>query len=236
MPPKTLRVGCHDLSVVLTPLQKFIAVETTQPYFKKRLQQFDAAICKGLTIYPRRKDLLAAFEGLRTHVKVVILGQDPYHSEQQAHGLSFSVPEGVKAPPSLKNIIKCLQADLGEAFTYETHALQGWARQGVLLLNTILSVETGQPLSHQSWGWQQFTDSVLAWINAQERPVVVMLWGRCAQKKRSLFNAKKHLILEAPHPSPLSAYRGFLNCQHFSKANRWLQAKGVETIDWSLRP
>ena len=167
------------------------------------------------------------------NVKVVILGQDPYHGPGQAHGLSFSVPRGVPVPPSLQNIYKELQSDLG--LEPPTHGdLGSWARQGVLLLNAVLTVEAHKAGSHQGQGWEQFTDRVVSVINEKKDGVVFMLWGSYAQKKGAVIDRKRHLVLTAPHPSPLSAYRGFLGCRHFSQCNEYLQRKGNRPIDWRV--
>jgi uracil-DNA glycosylase len=166
-------------------------------------------------------------------VRVVILGQDPYHGPGQAHGLCFSVPDGVRPPPSLVNIYKELQSDLGIA--PPAHGfLEHWARQGVLLLNSVLTVEMGLAASHRERGWEKFTDAVIRLVNDREQPVVFMLWGSYAQKKAAFVDASRHLVLKAPHPSPLSAYSGFLGCKHFSRANAFLVANGLSPIDWAL--
>jgi uracil-DNA glycosylase len=166
-------------------------------------------------------------------VKVVILGQDPYHGPGQAHGLCFSVPDGIRPPPSLVNIYKELESDLG--LPRPAHGfLENWARQGVLLLNSVLTVEMGQAASHRDRGWERFTDAVVRLVNAKEQPVVFMLWGSYAQKKASYVDTSRHLVLKAPHPSPLSAHSGFLGCGHFSKANAFLESRGMQPIDWAL--
>lgn len=168
-------------------------------------------------------------------VKVVILGQDPYHGEGQAHGLCFSVPPDVRIPPSLRNIYKELQADLG--IPPAPHGfLEHWAKQGVLLLNSVLTVEMGKAASHQRRGWETFTDAVIQQVNAKKRPVVFMLWGSYAQKKAAFVDHQRHLILKAPHPSPLSAYHGFFGSKPFSKANAFLESHGYEAIHWALPP
>lgn len=166
-------------------------------------------------------------------VRVVILGQDPYHGPGQAHGLCFSVQPGVRPPPSLVNIYKELQSDLGVQRPHHGF-LEHWAQQGVLLLNSVLTVEMGQAASHQKRGWEQFTDAVIRLVNANEQPVVFMLWGAYAQRKADFVDTSKHLVLKAAHPSPLSAHNGFLGCQHFSKANIFLESKGLAPIDWAL--
>lgn len=168
-----------------------------------------------------------------SEVKVVILGQDPYHNDHQAHGLSFSVKPGVEAPPSLQNIYKELQDDCG-CYIPNNGYLEKWAKQGVLLLNTVLTVRAHEPASHQNKGWEQFTDAIIRAVNAKEEPVVYMLWGSPARKKKIMLNNPNHLILEAPHPSPLSAYRGFFGCKHFSRANEFLSERGLTPIDWQI--
>ena len=186
-------------------------------------------------VYPPAEDIFNAlhFTPL-SEVKVLILGQDPYHNEHQAHGLSFSVlPDQKEIPPSLQNIYKELQDDLGCKIPNNGY-LKKWADQGVLLLNTVLTVRAHQANSHQGRGWEQFTDAAIQVLNEQDRPIVFLLWGRPAQMKKSMLNNPKHLILEAPHPSPLSAYRGFFGCKHFSKTNEFLVANGLEPIDWQI--
>ena len=168
-------------------------------------------------------------------VRVVILGQDPYHGEGQAHGLSFSVPPGVRPPPSLGNIYKELEADLG--IKRPNHGcLEHWAQQGVLLLNSVLTVEMASPASHQGKGWEQFTDAVVRAVDARSEPAVFLLWGAYAQKKAAFVDQSRHLVLKAAHPSPLSAHNGFLGCRHFSQANAFLEGQGQLPIDWSLPP
>lgn len=191
----------------------------------------------GKAIYPPQGSRLAALDLTPLdRVKVVILGQDPYHGPGQAHGLAFSVPEGVKIPPSLANIYKELESDLG--LPRPDHGnLQGWARQGVLLLNSSLTVEAGQAGSHQGRGWEQFTDAVVAAAARQKAPKVFLLWGSHARKKAERvpeLAAGRHLVLTAPHPSPLSAYTGFFGCRHFSQANAFLEANGRGAIDWRV--
>ena len=189
---------------------------------------------EGKVIYPPMNNVFAAFEQTAFNdVKVVIIGQDPYHGEHQAHGLSFSVPEGVKIPPSLVNIYKELASDLGVIMP--THGnLQAWAAQGVLLLNAVLSVEQQQAGSHQGKGWEQFTDAVITQLNTEREHLVFILWGNYAQRKGRHIDRQRHLVLEGVHPSPLSAYRGFFGCQHFSKANQYLQQWGQPPIQWQI--
>lgn len=185
-------------------------------------------------IFPQADDVFNAFHLTPLKdVKVVILGQDPYHGENQAHGLCFSVKPGVDIPPSLVNIYKELQDDLG--CTIPSHGyLTKWARQGVLMLNTVLTVRAHQANSHRGIGWEEFTDAAIRLLNEQDRPIVFILWGRPAQMKKSMLNNPKHLILEAPHPSPLSSYRGFFGSKPFSKTNDFLVANGMEPIDWQI--
>lgn len=189
---------------------------------------------KEATVYPPEEAWFYALKATPFEaVKIVILGQDPYHGQGQAMGLSFSVPRGVAVPPSLLNIYKEIKEDLG--FTMPSHGdLEAWAKAGVLLLNTTLTVEAHQPFSHAKLGWSWFTDAVIQALNRKDTPVVFMLWGRHAQSKATLINHPKHLILKAAHPSPLSAHRGFFGCRHFSKANAHLKAHGVEPVDFSL--
>lgn len=213
---------------------QYLAAEFEQPYMqqlKAFLQQEKAA---GKVIYPHSSHWFNAFvQTPLAKVKVVVLGQDPYHGAKQAHGLSFSVLPGIKVPPSLQNIYKAQAQDLG--IIQPNHGcLLAWAQQGVLLLNAVLTVEAAKANSHQGKGWEQFTDKAISVINEQTRGVVFMLWGSYAQKKAALVDANKHLILTAPHPSPLSAYRGFFDCQHFSKANAWLAKQGKAPINWQL--
>ena len=185
-------------------------------------------------VYPPAEDIFNAFHFTPLKdVKVLLLGQDPYHNEHQAHGLSFSVQPGQDIPPSLVNIYKELHDDLG-CYIPNNGYLKKWADQGVLLLNTVLTVRAHQANSHQGHGWEQFTDAVIQAVNAQDRPIVYMLWGAPARRKKAMLTNPKHLILEAPHPSPLSAYRGFFGCKHFSKTNEFLVANGLEPIDWQI--
>ena len=204
-----------------------------QPYYKE-LYQFIKSEYSNYRIYPNAEDIFNAFHftPLR-QVKVVILGQDPYHNEGQAHGLCFSVKPEVEIPPSLVNIYKELQDDLG-CYIPNNGYLEKWSKQGILLLNTVLTVRAHQANSHQGKGWENFTDAVIQAVNAQDRPIVFLLWGRPAQMKRGMLNNPKHLILEAPHPSPLSAYRGFFGSKPFSKTNDFLTNNGMEPIDWQI--
>ncbi len=189
---------------------------------------------RGAMIYPPGAEIFNALDSTPlSRVKVVILGQDPYHGPGQAHGLCFSVREGVPPPPSLVNIFRELESDLGLPVPRHGH-LQRWAEQGVLLLNAVLTVERGQAGAHQGKGWERFTDAVVAAVNQHCRQVVFLLWGAQAQRKGAAIDTTRHRVLKAPHPSPLSAHRGFLGCRHFSQANQWLAQKGVEPVDWAL--
>ncbi len=188
----------------------------------------------GKRIFPPGAQIFSALDHTPFDaVKVVILGQDPYHGPGQAHGLCFSVPAGVVSPPSLRNIFVEIERDLG--FPRPRHGcLLHWADQGVLLLNAVLTVESGLPASHQGKGWEEFTDAIVALLNAEREGVVFMLWGSHAQAKGRLIDARRHKVLKAPHPSPLSAHRGFIGCGHFSAANSYLQERNGTSIDWSL--
>ncbi|MDK1386119.1 uracil-DNA glycosylase [Sinorhizobium sp. 8-89] len=188
----------------------------------------------GRQIFPRGSEYFRALDLTPLDkVRVVILGQDPYHGDGQAHGLCFSVRPGVRTPPSLVNIYKELQDDLG--IPPARHGfLESWARQGVLLLNSVLTVERGRAASHQGRGWERFTDAVIRAVNEQRQPVVFMLWGSYAQRKAAFVDQSRHLVLKAAHPSPLSAHSGFLGCRHFSKANAFLVSRGFDPIDWRL--
>ena len=199
----------------------------------KNLSEFVRNQYLSKTVYPKQGDIFKAFELTPFEdVKVVILGQDPYHGEVQAHGLCFSVPEGVRVPPSLKNIYKEIESDLGIKKDFSKGNLEEWGRQGVFLLNAILSVVASQPTSHRGRGWEEFTDTVIKTISDEREGVVFMLWGNFARSKKSLIDTKKHLVLEAPHPSPFSAHTGFMGCGHFSQANEYLKKKGEREIKW----
>lgn len=210
-----------------------LSEEFKKPYYRK-LYNFVREEYATKTIYPPADDIFNAFHMTPlSEVKVVIIGQDPYHNVGQAHGLCFSVRPDVEIPPSLVNIYKELSDDLGCKIPNNGY-LEKWARQGVLLLNTVLTVRAHQAFSHQNMGWENFTDAVIQIVDQQEQPVVFMLWGKPAQAKKKLLHNPNHLILEAPHPSPLSAYRGFFGCKHFSKANAFLQEHGRKPIDWQI--
>lgn len=208
--------------------------EFEQPYMGDLRQFLLAERGKGRTIFPRSSNWFRALDLTPLdRVRVVILGQDPYHGPGQAHGLCFSVPPGVRPPPSLMNIFKELESDLG--VRPSRHGLlEHWANQGVLLLNSVLTVEMGQAASHRERGWERFTDAVVRLVNDKAEPVVFMLWGSYAQKKAAFVDTSKHMVLKAPHPSPLSAHSGFFGCRHFSKANAFLESKGLAPIDWAL--
>jgi len=214
------RLGAHLQGEAMQALAAFLRAEKAS----------------GKVVYPRGRAMFAALDAVAfDDVKVVILGQDPYHGPGQAHGLSFSVPPGVAIPPSLLNIFKEIERDLG--LPLPRHGcLTHWAGQGVLLLNAVLSVEAGKAGSHAGKGWEGFTDAVIGALSREREGLVFLLWGSYAQKKGELIDRQRHCVLKAPHPSPLSAHRGFLGCGHFGKANRWLQGRGLAPIDWSLPP
>jgi len=207
--------------------------EFEKPYYQE-LRKFLISEYKTHTIYPDKHDIFNAlhYTPLK-NIKVLLLGQDPYHNENQAHGLSFSVMPGQKIPPSLQNIYKELHDDIGCTISYHGY-LKKWAEQGVLLLNTVLTVRAHQANSHQGMGWEQFTDAVIRAVNEQNRPIAIFLWGKPAQNKRSMLTNSNHLVLTAPHPSPLSAHRGFFGSKPFSKANDFLEKNGVKKVDWRL--
>ncbi len=210
--------------------------EFERPDYQRMVSFLRTEAERGAVIYPPKDLIFNAFNLTPfSKVKVVILGQDPYHGLGQAMGLSFSVPSGVKLPPSLKNIFAEIQNDLGGELRGEG-ALEDWARQGVLLLNTVLTVENGLPASHAKKGWEAFTDGAIRQLSAQRSGIVYMLWGSHAQKKIDIINPRDNMVLTAPHPSPLSAYRGFLGCKHFSKANRYLEECGATSICWAGKP
>lgn len=207
--------------------------EFKKPYYKE-LFNFVSNEYKSTEVFPPADDIFNALHLTPLKdVKVVILGQDPYHNIGQAHGLSFSVRPQIDIPPSLQNIYKELQDDCG-CYIPNNGYLVKWAKQGVLLLNTVLTVRAHQAASHQGRGWENFTDVIISAVNKKDSPVVYMLWGSPARKKKSMLNNPNHLILEAPHPSPLSAYRGFMGCKHFSKANEFLLGHGEGAIDWQI--
>lgn len=210
-----------------------IGEEFEKEYYK-RLRAFLIAEYSSRKIFPAADDIFNAYHYTPySNVKVLILGQDPYHGIGQAHGLCFSVQDGVEPPPSLLNIYKELQDDI--AFRPPANGyLKKWADEGVLLLNTVLTVRAHNANSHRNHGWEEFTDATIRAVNRLDRPVVIMLWGRPAQAKKALLNNPKHLVLTAPHPSPLSAYRGFFGCRHFSRCNDFLRNAHISPIDWQL--
>ncbi len=209
--------------------------EFAKSYFLEIVTFLKTERALGKTIYPPGPLIFNAFN--QTHfqnTKVVILGQDPYHGHGQAHGLSFSVPNGIKPPPSLANMYKEIQKDIGISMPKEYGNLTRWAEQGVLLLNAILTVRDNEPASHSKIGWMQFTDAVIQKISDEKKGVVFLLWGKFAQEKQVLIDETKHFILKAAHPSPFSADKGFFGCKHFSKTNEILTQQGLEPIDWKL--
>lgn len=211
--------------------QEVLQVEFDKPYFES-LVSFVKQEYASNTIFPPAGQIFNAFNTCPfNNVKVVILGQDPYHGPRQAHGLCFSVNDGIQFPPSLQNIFKEITSDLGIPAP-KTGNLTRWAEQGVLLLNATLTVRASQAGSHQGKGWEEFTDAVIKIISEKAENVVFILWGSYAIKKKSLINASKHCILTAPHPSPLSSYRGFFGCKHFSQTNTYLASKGKTPIEW----
>ncbi len=214
--------------------KKILNEEFEKEYFHKIVTFLKSEKEAGKVIYPPGRQIFSAFEYTPIdRVKVVVIGQDPYHNPGQAHGLSFSVPDGFPAPPSLVNIFKEIQSDLEINLSGKSN-LQKWAEQGVLMLNASLTVEANKPMSHSQVGWHLFTDEVIRKISIHKDHVVFLLWGKFAQNKEALIDRNKHNILKAAHPSPLSAYNGFFGCKHFSKTNQWLQEKGQTAIDWQL--
>lgn len=211
----------------------YLKPEFSKAYYKA-LFDFVKKEYSEQVIYPPSNEIFSALEHTSIKdVKVVLLGQDPYHEEGQAHGMSFSVKPGVKVPPSLQNMYKELRDELG-CFIPNNGFLEKWADQGVLLLNTSLTVRKGAANSHKGKGWEEFTDSIIKAVNTQDRPIVYFLWGSNARSKKALITNPKHLVLESVHPSPLSAYNGFFGCGHFKKANEFLEQNGLEPIDWQI--
>lgn len=221
------------MKILKNDWSNFLEEEFSAEYYQK-LRQFLIKEYSEKTVYPDKYNIFNAFHYTSfAQTKVVILGQDPYHGKNQAHGLSFSVLEGVDRPPSLANIFKELQSDLSIPEPL-TNNLTAWAKQGVFLLNTVLTVRANQAQSHQGLGWEIFTDKVMQVLNSAEQPLVFILWGRFAQNKKKFITNKKHLIIESVHPSPLSAYRGFFGSRPFSRTNEFLRNNGLGEIDWSL--
>lgn len=229
-----MRAGPSKSAVLEDSWLKPLAGEFEQPYMHQLDQFLLSELKAGKVIFPKDNQRFDAFHYTPLHrVKVVILGQDPYHGDGQAHGLCFSVPPGVAVPPSLKNIYKQLNAEFD--LPLPSHGdLTAWANQGVLLLNSVLTVEAGQAASHQGRGWETFTDRVIEVISAQKEGVVFLLWGSYAQQKGVIIDTARHCVLKTSHPSPLSAYRGFFGCGHFSMANDYLKTRGATPIDWRL--
>lgn len=222
------------MEVAIEPGWKAVlAPEFEKPYFQELAARLHAEKRAGKTIYPPGRQIFRAFELTPfDQVKVVILGQDPYHNPGQAEGLSFSVPHGVPAPPSLKNIYKEIESDLGVTVRKDG-SLESWARQGVFLLNAILTVEAGRAASHAGFGWAPFTDAVIRTLSERREGLVFLLWGNFARSKKALIDTSRHTVLEAAHPSPLAG-GAFFGCRHFSKANAALSARGLQPIDWTI--
>lgn len=216
--------------------KKALQPEFSKPYMQELRSFLAKELSQKKVIYPRTSEYFAAFNFTPLdQVRVVILGQDPYHGPGQAHGLCFSVRPNIDPPPSLENIFKELETDL-KIRRPDHGCLVSWAQQGVLLLNASLSVQDGQPGSHQKKGWEQFTDSTIEYLNREKKNLVFLLWGSFAQKKGAYIDTQKHLVLKAPHPSPLSSYRGFFGCRHFSQTNDYLKKHGYPPIQWALPP
>lgn len=237
LPPLPVeRLGTLPLTTApsIADWRTILAGEREEPYFRTLLATINAERAAGNIVYPPNADIFNAlaytpFE----QVRVVILGQDPYHGPNQAHGLAFSVRRGVPPPPSLVNIFKELSADVG--LPPPPHGcLEAWAHRGVLLLNAVLSVRAGEPQSHANLGWERFTDRIVQALNNERQHLVFLLWGSSAQRKGAIIDRQRHCVLTAPHPSPLSAHRGFLGCRHFSKANDYLRAVGAGEVDWRI--
>ncbi|MDD6733102.1 MAG: uracil-DNA glycosylase [Lachnospiraceae bacterium] len=221
------------MAAISNEWEKALKPEYSKEYYRK-LYHFVTEEYRNHDVFPMKQDLFQAFHLTDLpDVKVVILGQDPYHNFNQAHGLCFSVKPGIKIPPSLENIYKELQDDCG-CYIPNNGYLIKWAKQGVLMLNTVLTVRAHEANSHKGQGWEEFTDAAIRILNEQDRPIVFLLWGSPAIKKKSMLNNPKHLILTAPHPSPLSAYRGFFGCKHFSQTNEYLVRHGLSPIDWQI--
>ncbi|GAC19680.1 uracil-DNA glycosylase [Paraglaciecola arctica] len=219
----------------MTTWEDLLGQEKQLPYFQRMMQFVESERAAGKTIYPPSQDVFNAFNLTKLdNVKVVILGQDPYHGPNQAHGLCFSVLPKIKTPPSLVNIYKELAIDIPDFIIPQHGFLQSWAEQGVLLLNTVLTVEQAQAHSHAKIGWEQFTDTVIQQLSDHCNGLVFLLWGSHAQKKGAVIDTKKHHLLSAPHPSPLSAYRGFLGCKHFTQTNDLLKLQNKSPINWQL--
>ena len=226
----------YELTMMLTDSgwKAHLQEELARPYMQELFHFLEKETNSGKIIFPPQSDIFSAFNLTPfSEVKVVILGQDPYHGQNQAHGLAFSVLPGIKPPPSLVNIFKELKDDMGLAIP-QHGCLKAWAEEGVLLLNNVLTVEESKAASHQNKGWEKFTDKVIELLNAKKENLVFILWGGPAQKKAKHLDQDKHCILKAPHPSPLSVYRGFMGSKPFSQTNAYLTSKGIAPINWSL--
>ncbi len=222
-----------ELQEIDSQWQEALKEEFQKDYYHELMAKVSEAYESNQVFPPANEVFNALNLTPLSQVKAVIIGQDPYHDVGQAHGLCFSVKPGVKVPPSLVNIYKELHDDLGCSIPEDGYLVK-WATQGVLMLNTVLTVNAHVANSHKGYGWEKFTDAIISKVNEEDRPIVFLLWGAPAQKKKKLLNNPKHLILEAPHPSPLSVYRGFWGCKHFSKTNEFLVKNGIEPIDWQL--
>lgn len=222
-----------ELQEIDSQWQEALKEEFQKDYYHELMAKVSEAYENNQVFPPANEVFNALNLTPLSQVKAVIIGQDPYHDVGQAHGLCFSVKPGVKVPPSLVNIYKELHDDLGCSIPEDGYLVK-WATQGVLMLNTVLTVNAHEANSHKGYGWEKFTDAIISKVNEEDRPIVFLLWGAPAQKKKKLLNNPKHLILEAPHPSPLSVYRGFWGCKHFSKTNEFLVNNGIEPIDWQL--
>ena len=221
------------MSAIINDWEKALSKEFKKPYYLKLYNTVRSEYSKT-TVYPPSEEIFTAFNLTDINdVKVLILGQDPYHEPGQAHGLSFSVKPGVAIPPSLLNIYKELEDELS-LYIPNNGYLEKWAKQGVLMLNTVLTVRAHNANSHKGIGWEEFTDAAIMALNELDKPIVYMLWGSNARSKAKMLNNKKQLVLEAPHPSPLSSYRGFFGCNHFIKCNEFLKANGLSEIDWQI--
>ena len=221
------------MSALINDWEKALSKEFKKPYYLKLYNTVRSEYSKT-TVYPPSEEIFTAFNLTDINdVKVLILGQDPYHEPGQAHGLSFSVKPGVAIPPSLLNIYKELEGELS-LYIPNNGYLEKWAKQGVLMLNTVLTVRAHNANSHKGIGWEEFTDAAIMALNELDKPIVYMLWGSNARSKAKMLNNKKQLVLEAPHPSPLSSYRGFFGCNHFIKCNEFLKANGLSEIDWQI--
>lgn len=221
------------MSALINDWEKALSKEFKKPYYLKLYNTVRSEYSKT-TVYPPSEEIFTAFNLTDINdVKVLILGQDPYHEPGQAHGLSFSVEPGVAIPPSLLNIYKELEDELS-LYIPNNGYLEKWAKQGVLMLNTVLTVRAHNANSHKGIGWEEFTDAAIMALNELDKPIVYMLWGSNARSKAKMLNNKKQLVLEAPHPSPLSSYRGFFGCNHFIKCNEFLKANGLSEIDWQI--